>query len=197
MKKLNIQSFNSLVFGGGYGLTLAEVTIKQIDTHNFVRNEDAKLGSTLFDESKKGSSTNITANVKLAYKAGYNVYLTLLFIGQDYDHHITNTTELIKLIANGEFEIEKNGNAGSHIIEWLTIEAKDAIKGLSPLMAETNHDENFIYLQDYSSNTRNFMMDYQEGLSLDGGRMPALFEDSLRKELDSKFREEAIKLLSK
>lgn len=196
MKKLNIQSFNSLVFGGGYGLTLSEVVIKQMDVRNFVRNENAKLGLTVPDESKNGSTINITANVKLAYKAGYNVYLTLLFIGQDYDHHIINTAELIKLIANGEFEIEKNGNAGAHIIEWLTTDAKEAIKGLSPYLAETNFDENFIYLQD-SSNIRNFMMDYQEGLGLDGGRMPALFEDSLRKELDSKFREEAIKLLSK
>lgn len=195
MKKLNFATFYDLVSGAGMGVTLAEVSVNRVDTQNFVRDDNCKLTCPNLYDPKYGSNTNITANIKLAYAAGYNVYLTLLFLGQDYDHHITDNMEICKLIARDEFEISSDGSNSAHAIEWLTADAKAAIDSLGDYSAELHNDDNFIYLQDHK-NVENLMMDYQEALGLGGGRYGAMFDESLRVELDSRFRDEAIKMLS-
>lgn len=195
MKKLNFATFNDLVSGAGMGVTLAEVSVNRVDTQNFVRDYGCKIKFPSVYDPKYGNNTNITANIKLAYAAGYNVYLTLLFLGQDYDYHITDTMDICKLIARDEFEISSDGSNSAHAIEWLTADAKAAIDSLGDYSAELHNDDNFIYLQDHK-NVENLMMDYQEALGLGGGRYGAMFDESLRVELDSKFRREAIKMLS-
>lgn len=193
MEKLNFATAYDLVSGVGMGVSLEEVSVSNIDTQNFFRDPDCKLTSNPSYNTKYGNNTNITANIKLAYKAGYNVYLTLLFLGQNYNHHITDNDEICKVIANDEFEISKGGDA-AFIIEFLTAEAKAAIDGLGDYLAEPQNNDKSRFLQN-DKNIKNLMMDYQEALSLDGGRYPNLFDESLRAELDRKFREDAINML--